>query len=435
MLKVTLGIDIGSTNIKIAVFDVDKGKLIELYKRSTSKYVKEDVEYFDIEKVYQSIIEILKDCLKKYDVLAISTASVAESVVPVFKDGSYKDPIIWYDNITANIAAEFWKMNDKEKVYEITGLAPSHIYSAFKIKFMNEQLNEKVTLWLPISSFILYKLGAEPYWDYSQASRTLLFDIKNLDWDDQLLKFAGISRAEMPKIAYSGANIGFWKSENKSIPLFLGAHDHIAGMFVIDKLYKRSDFIYDSMGTAEALTVLADKNVILSLEDMNKNVNRGIYITSNHTYILRSIVLSGGLLDWLYNLFNIQSDQLKIVKSRTNYFSMEIFNSPDGISIDFRNVPYNAGSDLFMFSAINFIAERSKEIIDYLREITNTKGAIFISGGLMMNPVVKDIKMKHLADKEVYLLKTSELTAIGSALIGAEGLGIRPELIWTDYVE
>ncbi|MEM0054328.1 MAG: FGGY family carbohydrate kinase [Nitrososphaeria archaeon] len=434
MVKVTLGIDIGSTNIKVAVFDITTNRLVELHKRTTPKYVKANVEYFDIEKIYQSVEEILQVCQKQYSILAVSAASVGESVVPIFEDGSYKDPIVWYDNATANIAEEFWKKNDKGKVYEITGLAPSHIYSIFKIKFVNEKLFNKAVLWLPISSFILYKLGAEPCWDYSQASRTSLLNVENLDWDDYLLEFAGLSRSNLPKLAYSGANIGFWKIKDNKIPIFLGAHDHIAGMFVIDKLYKKGDFIYDSMGTAESFTILADKNLPLSSDDMDNNVNKGIYVTGTHIYIQRSIILSGGLIDWLYKLFGLNGKDLKMGDSETNYFKMEVHNSSMGTSIDFIGVPYNAGPDSFLLSTINFISERSKEIVDYLKKKTNTNGAIFISGGLIMNPIVKEVKMKHFVDEEVFLLKSPELTAVGAALLGIEGLGIHTELNWDDYV-
>lgn len=430
---VVVGIDIGTTNIKILALDL-RGEILELQKSSTFKYTRENIEFFDIKRTYQFIKSVLKEWVKTYRILGISASSIGESVIPLLENGSYKDPIVWYSNATAKLSTDFWKEHEKGKFYMTTGIVPGHIFSVFKIMLMQKSVT-KVHTWLPVSSFILYKLGAEPLWDYSQASRTMLFNIHTLKWDDYLLKSGGVLHRNFSQPAASGTQIGFWKSDGERIPLFLGAHDHIAGMFAVKRLYNGDDFIYDSMGTAESFTVLADKDIKLDREHLNNELNCGVYVTGERLYLQRSIIVSGGLIDWLSSLVNFSGDWLSIGKwVEDNGFNMKLHHSPKGISIDFYNIPYDSPGSVFIASAIKFILKRSEEIVHDLRAITKKREAIFISGGLMMNPFIRNAKEKCFEGDKMYILKTSELTSMGTALLAAKGLNIRVNLPWKNYV-
>ena len=431
--QVVVGIDIGTTNIKIVALDL-QGKILELQKSSTFKYIKENIEFFNVERIYQFVKTILMDWTKTYNILGISASSIGESIIPILKDGSYRDPIVWYSNATTKLSSNFWKEHEKEKLYMITGLAPGHIFSIFKIMLMRKSAT-KVHIWLPVSSFVLYKLGARPFFDYSQASRTMLLNIHTLKWDDYLFKISGALRQNFPQLAASGTQVGFWKSEGKRIPLFLGAHDHIAGMFAVEKLYNGDNFIYDSMGTAESFTTLVDKNINLNCEYLNNGLNCGVYVTEEYLYLQRSIIVSGGLINWLSSLVSFSGDWPNIGKHIGDAnFNMKLHHSPDGIFIDFYNIPYGSAGDVFIASAIKFISKRSEEIIHNLRAITGKREAIFISGGLMMNPFVRNAKEKFFKSNKVYILKTSELTSVGTALLVAKGLNIHVNLPWKNYV-
>ncbi|WP_036222390.1 FGGY-family carbohydrate kinase [Mesoaciditoga lauensis] len=433
--QVIVGIDIGTTNVKLVSLDL-KGKILDIQKSRTLKYNKKDIDFFDIKHIYQFIEEILKQWSKTYKILGISASSVGESIVPISENGSYNDPIVWHSNATVKISDDFWEKhsNEKEKIYMVTGLIPTHIFSIFKIMMMQKYLG-KIRSWLPISSFILYKLGAEPYWDYSQASRTMLFNIHTLEWDKYLLKISGISQKKLSNLASGGTCIGFWKNEGEKIPLFLGAHDHIAGMFAIEKISGTDDFIYDSMGTAESFTALMDKNIRFDRSYMEKKLNCGVYVDGKRLYFQRSIIISGGLISWLSSLTNFSGNWLSVSKRiEEGVFDIQVCYSSKGIYVNFHNIPYGASSEDFMASAIKFITKRSDEIVQDLRKVTKKGKFLFMSGGLTLNPVVKSIKASSSEEGKIGILKTPELTALGTALLAAKGLNIDVNLLWSDYI-
>lgn len=431
--RVVVGIDIGTTNTKILALDLH-GEILEFQKSTTFKYTKENTDFFDIKRTYQFIKAVLVEWTKSYNILGVSASSVGESVIPLLENGSYRDPIVWYSNATAKISTDFWRKHNKEELYVLTGLVPGHIFSVFKIMLMQKNV-AKVHVWLPVSSFILYKLGAKPFWDYSQASRTMLFNLHTLNWDDYLLRIAGVLRQNFPQLAASGTQVGFWENKGKRIPLFLGAHDHIAGMFAIEKLYNEDNFIYDSMGTAESFTILADKDIKLDREYLKSGLNCGVYITGERLYLQRSIIVSGGLISWLSSLVNFSGNWSSIDKYiRDSGFDIKLHHSPKGIFVDFYNVPYDSSGGVFVASGIKFILKRSEEIVQDLRKVARKGKTIFISGGLMKNPSVKSAKRMCFGKSKVYVLKTSELTSIGTALLAASGLNIRVNLPWKSYV-
>jgi|CZCA01.1.fsa_nt_gi xylulokinase len=319
-----IGIDVGTTHIKAVIFnewgtEISKS-VVGTPSMTDSKYG----QVWDPEAMWTTVTDATRSALtalsqgvslenrvRDSEIVGVAVASVGESGVPLDCQGQALYPIIpWFDTRTFQQAQWWAREIGRERTAQITGLSVKSIYSAQKILWLLQEVNglsDAIDTWLPVSSLISFKLTGERSIDYSQASRTMLFDQANLTWSQDLLDIAGIPRRILPEPVPSGTFIGRVTEPASratgipaGVPVFAGGHDHVCGALSVGAT--ESGTVLDSCGTAESLVApcsdssrMAD--VIKNGFSFGSHVARGMY------YAMGGLYASGGAQDWFRHEF------------------------------------------------------------------------------------------------------------------------------------
>jgi len=427
-----LGIDIGTTNTKALVLG-QNGIILDLIKIQTPKKFENDVEFLDLSKLEFQIDTILNDINEKYNVQGIAFSSFGESVVPTKGNSFTHEPLMWYDECTINIMKELEPFVEKHVPYKVSGLKRGYTYSIYKILWMKKNLIfEEPDFWLPLSSYFTYKYTGKAIWDMTHACRTLLFDIHNRVWINELTNLLNL-QGKLGELAYTGTLVG---NNKEGIPIFLSGHDHFTGLFGISKILNTESIIYDSMGSASVIAAIAyEKENELHFEEpfMKPSGIIGTAFQDKQYYLENSIKYYGKFLEWIMQLIGIipnsenfikineEIENNKMIKEKM-YFLVggDIISGEDKARFNILNCPINISNWEIIQSAYIYLCTMSKIIYDNLKKFLPQEFIYVASGGNTLNKTFMEYKTT-LLDKNIFIINTSETTALGSCIAGIIG--------------
>ncbi len=255
-----LGIDIGTTSLKAAVFD-EKGVRLGLEKvdytldtDASLGFIEFDaVKYVDMCK---DVIARLTDKCGKIDALSVDTQG--ETLILADDDGNPICPaIVWLDNRATKEAGDIEKRFGHKTVYDITG-QPEIIatWPASKLLWVRDNRPEvfrQAKKIFMLEDWILYSLTGEFVSEPTIQSSTVYFDITRRVWWEEMLDFIGISKNQLPRIRKSAEAIG----EYNGIKVVTGALDQIAGTIGVG--VTDESCVSEMTGTIMAVCVACDK--------------------------------------------------------------------------------------------------------------------------------------------------------------------------------
>jgi len=248
-----LGVDVGTTGCKAAVFD-ERGRLLgSAYREYDIRRPQPGWEELDAEEVWglvkQCIAQAVRAAGPRDPVRALSVSSLGEAMTPVTEDRRILGPsLLNSDARGAEYLDRLHTLAPDDRLYRINGNVVGNHYSLTKLLWLLEHQPDlwrrtwKFLLWSP---FIEFMLGAEAVVDYSLANRTLLFDLDREDWSPELLRAFKIEPEKLPRTAPSGTQIGTVAPDiaaelglPQNVAIVTGAHDQCAnavGCGVIDE--------------------------------------------------------------------------------------------------------------------------------------------------------------------------------------------------------
>jgi len=210
-----LGVDVGTTGCKAAVYSED-GHLLALhyegYQIQNPQQGWAQLDAVEVwGKVKVAINSVATQCAQN-PIKALSVSSLGEAVVPVTKDRKILGPsILFFDARGSEFLDELRGNLSDIQLYSINGNTLGNQYGLTKLMWIRKHRPEiyegadKLLLW---SSFIAFMLGANAVVDYSLANRTLLFDLDQEKWSEELIAFAELERSKLPDTHPSGTQIG-----------------------------------------------------------------------------------------------------------------------------------------------------------------------------------------------------------------------------------
>jgi len=237
-----LGIDVGTTGCKAAVFSEEGHVLASAYEEYDCQRPKSGWAELDAVEVWAKVKRMISEVVSSSasdPVKALAVSSLGEAVVPVTEDRQVLGPsILNFDARGEEYLESLSGALDNERLYRINGNTLGNHYGLTKLKWIKEHqpdLYERAHKFLLWGSFVSFMLGAEPVVDYSLANRTLLFDVDREAWSEELLKLARLDRSKLPDTAPSGTVIGT-VSEHvagelglpSNVSIVTGAHDQLA---------------------------------------------------------------------------------------------------------------------------------------------------------------------------------------------------------------
>jgi len=249
MPKYILALDQGTTSSRAVLFDFGGGQHVvgTAQKELSQIYPREGWVEHDPMEIYSSQYSVMTEVMgrsgiKAEEIAAIGVANQRETAivwdratgVPVY------NAIVWQCRRTADIVDALRGAGMLDYIRETTGLIPDAYFSGSKLKWIldrvegaRERAARGELLFGTVDAWLLWKLtgGAVHATDYTNASRTMIFDIHRLDWDDKLLSALDIPRAMLPEVKGSCGIFGYADIQGARVPIAGIAGDQQAALF------------------------------------------------------------------------------------------------------------------------------------------------------------------------------------------------------------
>lgn len=246
MKRYIIALDEGTTGTRAALYDIKKGALKKIVSKPLEQFypaagfVEESAAEIYAESL-SAVAEIIESVRDVSEIAGIGITNQRETVIMWNKKTGRPiyNAIIWQCRRTAGYA-EVLKRDYSDFIYGKTGLIPDAYFSATKIKWLLDNVPEAKKLLEEdnlcvgtVDSFLIYKLtdGKSFVTDATNASRTMLYNIRTLCWDDELLAFFGIPKSILPKVVPCTARVGEFVYAGNSIPICGIAGDQQAALF------------------------------------------------------------------------------------------------------------------------------------------------------------------------------------------------------------
>jgi glycerol kinase len=245
--KYILALDQGTTSTRSVIVD-EKGIIVAMEQQEfqqifpTSGWVEHDALEILETQLYTLKKVIQKSNINVTDIVGLGITNQRETTV-IWNKNTGKpvyNAIVWQDKRTADICEGLKKKGLENHIRQTTGLVVDAYFSGTKIHWIlenvpkaREEAEKGNLLFGTIDSWLLWNLTAKKIHatDYSNASRTLIFDIKNLCWDATLLSALNIPKSMLPEVKPSSFHFGDFILEGHTIPIAGIAGDQQAALF------------------------------------------------------------------------------------------------------------------------------------------------------------------------------------------------------------
>jgi glycerol kinase len=248
MAKFILALDQGTTSSRAILFDRDQNMAAVEQKEFTQIYPQEGWVEHDPMEIYSSQYAVMMELLTKQDVspgniAAIGITNQRETTIVWDKNTGRPiyNAIVWQCRRTADIVDDLVNRQGLgEYIRKTTGLVPDAYFSGTKIKWIldhvegaRERARRGEILFGTVDTWLVWRLtgGTVHATDYTNASRTMIFDIRKLDWDDRLLGALDIPREMLPAVYPSSRVFGTANIQGTEIPIGGIAGDQQAALF------------------------------------------------------------------------------------------------------------------------------------------------------------------------------------------------------------
>ncbi len=450
MKKYILVIDQGTSGTGVSLVN-KQGQIIASSDNNFKQiYPKAGWVEHDANDIWDSVLKGISQLSKKWDlseVLSIGVTNQRETIVAFDKKGQpLHNAIVWQCRRTHE-RCESLKKNKKQKlIQKVTGLVVDPYFSATKIEWLLKN-SKKVKMGAQngdlhfgtIDSFIIYKLsgGSAFITDVSNASRTMLMDLKTLNWSKTMLSLFGVKHSYLPKIVASSGVLAKTKkllSLPAETPITGVAGDQQAALFGQGAFYKGQAKC--TFGTGSFILFNTGGEVVYS---KNKLVTTVAWQISGQPvqYALEGgAFICGAAMGWLKdNLGIIQSlEQIEPLARSVNSTEGVVFvpaltglGSPDwepkarGLIMGLTQATKKSH---IVLATLEAMALQNVEILQLMESDLNTKLKVLkVDGGASSNQLLMQMQADYIQTK-VERPAQIESTTLGAAYLAGLGIGL-----------
>lgn len=341
-MKYILALDQGTTSSRAIVFDKQGrvcGKAQQEFKQI---YPKPGWVEHDPHDIYGSQVGVISEALIRAGVSVDSIAAIGitnqRETTFVWERATGRpvyNAIVWQCRRTADYCEELKRDGLADMIYQKTGLVLDAYFSATKLKWILDNVDgargraEKGELLFgTVDTYLMWQLSKGKIFatDYTNASRTMLFNIHTLKWDDDLLQLFDIPRGMLPEVYPSGHNFGLTDDAfiGREIPICSVVGDQQAALF--GHLAVNSGDVKNTYGTGCFLLMNTGDKAVLSTNGLVTTLAAGI--NDKPQYVLEGSVFIGGAINqWL-------RDEMRMIKSakETENYAVRV-PSTDGVYV------------------------------------------------------------------------------------------------------
>ncbi|WP_172463531.1 FGGY-family carbohydrate kinase [Priestia endophytica] len=318
-----IGIDIGTTNVKVCLFQLPNFELLKLHRFPTPTKWEGKESEFEAEKIWEGVKEGISLLSKKIEnpqeIRTISIASAAQTIVLLDEQDQVLEPTItWYDPRSKSESDLVNNIVGSEELYKTTGIVSHSNHSLTKLLWIRNHLpgqNAKIKKWTCLSGFIAFKLSGLYLTDVSLASRTLLLDITSGKWSKELIEKFDLPLQTFPTIVESGTAQAMLKESlametglGSNTTISIAGHDHMAGSVCTNLDVDKE--LLNSTGTTEGLLLLK-REPFLNSDFQQYAISNGLYVKDNLFSLYGSMPTAGYSLNWFMKNFLTSPAELR----------------------------------------------------------------------------------------------------------------------------
>ncbi len=450
MTKYILSLDSGTTSNRAILFD-HTGRIINVSQREFEQiFPKPGWVEHNPKEIFSTQKFVVLDVMKKQGISASDIVTIGitnQRETTIIWDRSTSAPvynaIVWQDRRTAGICDELKKKGYDKIIKEKTGLVIDAYFSGSKIKWILDNVPgarnkaEKGQLAFgTVDTWLIWKLthGKLHITDASNASRTMLYNIHSLQWDEELLKIFDIPLNILPDVKSSSELYGQTVREHfgGEIPISGIAGDQQAALFgqmCVDK-----GMVKNTYGTGCFVVMNTGKQAVVSKHNLLTTI--GWKINNEVCYALEgSIFIGGAVVQWL-------RDKMKIIQSSNEIESLAgsvednggVYFVPAFVGLGAPHwdqyaagtiigINRNTSTAHIARAALEAIAFQSMDVINTMSEDSGISIAeLRTDGGAAVNNLLMQIQSNAIR-KKVVRPKITETTALGAAYLAGLALG------------
>ena len=460
---VLVGVDVGTSSIKVAAFD-EHGGLLALRRgpTPTTRLGGGLVEH-DAEALWSNTALLLRGLATELGdasrIVGLAVASVGEAGLPVDARGRALRPAIaWYDARASDEATWWTEQVGADQINRITGQSVDPHYGVNKLMWVraNEPAVFRATRhWLSIADFIVLRLTGEVVTDPTLASRTMAWDQRSRSWSEELLSAAAIDPRLLPPVVPSGSIVGHVRPDAArqtglaaGTIVASGGHDRLCGAYAVRS---GRQILVDSTGSAEAIVVPVAEFVERTAEKAGHVACYADVVPGQYVLSAR-VGYAGALVDWFRRLVGDSSglgaesqepdpDGMATLEALTKLIPTPLDWSGLMVYPSFGRVvtpvwdPRTAGGAILgltlahgrghLFQALlEGICYSLRRNVEWLEELgAPPVETLRVEGGATRNPVWMQLKA-DISGHAIEAVQIPEPTALGAALLAGVAAGV-----------
>lgn len=458
MKKYVLVIDEGTSSTRAVIYDKD-GKPVSSDQREITMYypnpgwVEQDANEIWLNVEATMATSLLKANIRPDQIVGIGITNQRETTVvwnkktglPIHK------AIVWQSRQTTPIAEKLIEDNKTEIVKTKTGLIIDAYFSATKIRYIldnvpgaQQKAENGEVLFGTIDSWLLWKLtdGKVHATDYSNASRTMLFDINKLKWSSTLLNLLNIPQKMLPEVKDSSGVFGNTAPEHffgGSIPISGIIGDQQGALF--GQLALTPGSVKNTYGTGSFIVMNTGNERKISENGLLTTI--AYAINGKVTYALEgSVFVAGSAIQWLRDgmqLLSKSSDSEKMSNDSTSNNEVYVVPAFTGLGAPYWNpdaqgavfgLSRGTTKNDFVKATLQSLAYQSRDVVDAM--VNDTKiplKSLHVDGGASLNNYLMQFQA-DLLNTPVLRANNVETTALGAAYLAGLGIGF-----WKNIIE
>ena len=332
MKKYIIALDQGTTSSRAMVFDHEGTIVASAQKELTQFYPRPGYVEQDPLEIYASQSGVLAEVMAKGDlspeeIAGIGISNQRETTILWEKDTGRPvyNAIVWQCRRTAEICEELKAAGHEDYIRENTGLLIDAYFSGTKIKWildhvpgLRERAEKGEILFGTVDSWLIWKMtgGAVHVTDYTNASRTMLYNIRTLCWDQHILDILGIPACMLPEVRNSSEIYGTANLSGVPVPIAGVAGDQQAALFG-QTCFDKGD-AKNTYGTGCFLLMNTGSELCISKHGLVSTIAIGLNGTVSYA-LEGSVFVGGAVVQWL-------RDEMRFIVSAkdSEYFAASV---------------------------------------------------------------------------------------------------------------
>ena len=440
-----ISIDQGTTSSRAILFGEDGSILKTCQMEFEQIYPKPGWVEHNPEEIWETTKSVLNDLYfseiaKKHNIRGIGITNQRETTILWDKKSGKPlyNAIVWQDRRTADFCKSLVKQGLEETVINKSGLVIDPYFSATKIKWILDNVPEARSraenneiCFGTVDSFLLWKLtgGKVHATDATNASRTSLYNIESLEWDDQLLKIFDVPKSLMPDVKDSNSYFGDISKDvmNFELPILSILGDQQAA--AVGQACFKPGSIKSTYGTGCFVIINSGKKIIKSNSRLLGTIC--YKINGEVTYALEgSIFIAGAVVQWLRDSLKIietasqTEDIIEKMQSNSGVYLVPAFTGlgcpywdPDARGAIY-GITRDTGKNEITRAAIESVAYQTRDLFKAMSEDGISPKMLRVDGGMTDNSWLMQF-LSNILDISVEVPKITETTALGVAMMAA----------------